>query len=144
VPHNYALPRIVLIFRVLIISSLVLAIFGGVIDEVIPDLLPKVLDDAWDSYDSEEQSWASIAIIGGFALVLLVVGLVATIGLLLLRRWARPLALWTTVISVVMYPLLGAMVYSAWALMLTESATVMWGAALAMAYFSELRTHFER
>jgi urea transporter len=136
--------RTVLVLRTLIVAGLVLAIVGSSIDMLIPDLIPAVLEDAWEAYISQDPSWIFIAIGGGLTVIVFVAAIVATIGLLLLRRWARPLALWTTVVSVLTYPALGAMLYSGWALMLTESAMIMWGAALAITYFSELKTHFER
>jgi urea transporter len=134
--------RTVLIFRALLAGGLFLAIVGTIVDVSIPNLLPKVLDDAWATY-SENTSWSRIAIVGGLGLIVFAAGVIATIGLMLLKRWARPLALWITVISVLAYPALGGAVYSGWALMLDESATIMWGAALAMAYFSELKSHFQ-
>jgi len=117
----------------------------------IPALLPRELSEAWEAYIpegmeslmSDDPDWVWLAVWIGVAVALLTLAVVSTIGLLLLKRWARSFAFWTTVISVILGPLLGASLYSGLALMLTEAAMLMWGAALAMAYFSEVRAHFE-
>ena len=135
--------RLVLLFRIFIVGSVVFGICGAVVDVVFPSLLPDILEDSWEAYTLADEAWSFIAIAGGLAILLLMSGVVATIGLLMLKRWARPLALWLTVLSVVTYPLFGAMLQSAWALILTETGTLLWGGALAMAYFSDLRVEFQ-
>ena len=139
------------LFRVLILASVALGLIGGVTDFVFPDLLPKDLNEAWESYTpegmewllSEDADWISLVIFLVVILVFLALAIVSTIGLFLFKRWGRPVALWITVLSTITYPLFGATLYSGWALMLTQAAMLMWGAALAMAYFSDLRTRFE-
>ena len=135
--------RLITIFRTIIVAGLILAIAGGLIDLVFPDLVPAQINDAYEAYTIEEAADIHIAM-GFLALVVLIVVLVATVGLLLLKRWARALAFWVTVVSTLFYPFLGPYLYSGLGLMLTEASMLLWGAVLAMAYFSELRTYFER
>ena len=135
--------RLITIFRTIIVAGLILAIAGGLIDLLFPDLVPAQINDAYEAYSAGEAA-DTYLVMGVLALFVLVVALVATVGLLLLKRWARPLAFWTTVVSTLSYPALGPYLYSGLGLMLTEASMMLWGAALAMAYFSDLRTHFER
>lgn len=126
-------------FRLLLIGTLCVGIAGALVDLIVPSTIPDALRDAYEAYIAAEPALPAMVI----GLVVLVAGFAATIGLLLLKRWSRPLALWVTVVSLVISPALGAVVISGWAQMLVNAATISWGAALAMAYFSEVRTHFD-
>ena len=131
------------IFRCLILASIVLAIIGSLVDLCMPGLVPQELNDAYETYAAEEPSLWLVLTMGVAALIMLVGVVVGTIGLWLFKRWSRGLSFWVTVFSVVTYPFLGPVLYSGWALMLTELGVMLWGAALAMAYFSELRLRFD-
>lgn len=132
------------IFRFLIVAAVTIAVIGACIDSLMPGLLPPILENAYDTYIATEEPvlWLTLAV-GGFSLVLFIAGIVSTIGLLLFKRWSRPLSFWLSVLSVFSYPFFGAALYSGWSLMLTEISMMLWGAVLAMAYFSELRVRFE-
>ena len=131
-------------FRTLLVSSIVLSIVGAVIDSVFSGLVPESLSNAYETYAAAEASMISILIAGIVSLILLGVAIVATVGLLVLQRWARPLALWSTVVSFLMYPFLGALLQSGLAVMLAYVAMSLWGAALAMAYYSDVKSHFQQ
>lgn len=131
------------IFRCFILASLLLAVLGSLVDLFMPGLFPPELEEAYDAYVLEEPSlWLAIAM-GVSALIFLVGMIVGTIGLLLFKSWGRTLSFWLTIVSVAAYPFLGPVLYSGWTLMLTEVGIMLWGAALAMAYFSELKLRFE-
>lgn len=132
------------LFRSLILVGLAFSIIGSGLDFFVPSLVPTEITDAYDSYtDTQEPGLAWILTLGIGGLILIIVGIASTIGLLLFKPWSRRLALWLSVLSLLMYPLLGPVIYSGWAYMLLETSMVMWGAALAMAYFSELAVRFE-
>lgn len=131
------------IFRFLVLASLVLAVLGSLVDLLVPGLFPKQIDDAYEAYLTEEpELWVALAM-GVFAVVLLVGAIVGTVGLYLFKRWSRGFSFWLTVFSMASYPFLGPILYSGWAFLLTELGMVFWGAALAMAYFSELKLRFD-
>lgn len=134
----------VAVFRTLLVLSIVLSIVGAVIDLVIPGLVPKYLSDAYEAYAASEASMTAIFIVGIVSLAMFVVAIVATVGLLVLQRWARSLALWSSVVSFLLYPFLGATLQSGLAMMLAYIAMTLWGAALAMAYYSDVKSHFQR
>lgn len=131
-------------FRTLIVASLVLSLVGGFIDLVVPALVPESLASAYEAYALTEASHASLMIAAAVSLGFMVLAVVATVGLLVLQPWARTLALWSTAVSFLAYPLLGAMLHSGFAAMLTDISMVLWGAALAMTFFSDLRSRFQR
>jgi hypothetical protein len=131
------------IFRLLILASLVLGVLGSLVDLFVPGLFPPELEKAYDAYVVEEPSpWLAVAMSVSALIFLVAVG-VGTVGLWLFKRWGRGLSFWLTVVSIASYPFLGPVLYSGWALMLTEGGMMLWGAALAMAYFSELGSRFE-
>jgi len=131
------------LFRSFILASIAMAVVGPSLDFFVPGLLPQQLGDAYDAYLAEEPALWLVVAVGAFSLVLLVGAVVGTVGLFLLKRWSRGFSLWLTAISTMSYPFLGPALYSGWAFMLTEVAMMLWGAVLAMAYFSELRVRFD-
>ena len=133
------------IFRFLVVASLAIAVLGSSVDSFVPGLLPTVLEDAYEAYAAAEEPTMSRALtLGGLALVLLIGTVVGTIGLLLFKPWGRHFSLWLSVLAMLSYPFLGTVVYSGWATMLTETSMMLWGAALAMAYFAEIKVRFEK
>jgi hypothetical protein len=131
------------IFRFLVVTSIALAVLGALVDSIVPGLLPTVLEEAYETYVAAEEPTMSHALtLGGLALVLLIGTAVGTIGLLLFKPWGRQLSLWLSVLAMLSYPFLGPAVYSGWATMLTETSMMLWGAALAMAYFAEIKLRF--
>ena len=131
------------VFRFLILASIALSLVGPWIDFFLPGLLPHGLGDAYDAYIAEEPALGFVVAAGAFSLIFFVGAVVGTVGLFLLKRWSRAFSFWLTVISTMSYPFLGPALYSGWAFMVNEVAMMLWGAALAMAYFSELRVRFD-
>lgn len=133
------------LFRGFIILAVLLSILGAAIDLMVPGIVPAELAAAYASVSTiEDATLITLAGLGVIALVLAIAGIVALIGLYLFRSWGRRLSLWVTVLSVLIYPALGPAVYSGWALMLTTVSIMLWGAVLAMAYFSELSARFSQ
>jgi hypothetical protein len=130
------------IFRFLILASLALGILGAILDLVVPGSLPVELAAAYDEHVDEE-SLSLVLVLGVFSIVIMVGALAGTIGLFLFKPWSRAVAFGFSVLSLGIYPFMGPALQSGWALMLTEAAMMMWGGALAMAYFSELKVKFD-
>ena len=132
------------VFRILVIASVAIAFCGGFLDLVVPEMIPKSIDDAYNEYlDSRLES------IGGMYIVAIALGVfiillsIATFGMLKLKRWGRSLAFGGTIITFPALPALGVLVQSGWANMLSELSISLWAAAITIAYFSELKTQFE-
>lgn len=131
------------LFRLFIVAGFVLGCAGSGVDFLVPGLMPHEVREAVSAYAQGRSIpiWEALAL-GLLMVVIVVAGLASTVGLFLLRRWARGLALWASVVSLLTYPALGPMVFSGWAFLLLEVSMALWGAALAMAYFSELKSNF--
>lgn len=130
-------------YRYLLLSSLVLGIVGALFDALLPSVLPPAFGQAQEMHDSSlPTSTMVFGAIAGF--VLLVTGIAAFVGLYLFRPWAPRLALITTAIALVVIPPLGPMALSGWAMGISELSSTLWGAVLALTYFSPLSQRFVR
>lgn len=134
----------VTVFRTLIVVSLVLSLAGAVIDFIIPGLVPESLSQAFAAYTESEFSMTAVMVAGGISIILMMMAVISTVGLLVLQPWARSLALWSTAVSFLIYPFLGAVLQSGLAVMLINIALTLWGAALAMTFYSDLKPRFQR
>lgn len=132
------------IFRFFVVASFVLAVLGPCADLIFPGLIPAVIEDAYESYVAEEPTMSYVLVVGGLSLVLTIGAVVGTIGLLLFKPWSRQLSLWLSALAMLSYPFLGPALYSGWGIMLTETSMMLWGGALAMAYFAEIKVRFEK
>lgn len=65
------------------------------------------------------------------------------IGLFLLTRWGRMRSLCLTLLGLPLYLVLGAILMLPLEAMFTEASTMLWGACLALAYWSPIATHIE-
>lgn len=132
------------IFRSVILGSICLAILGEFLDFFVPGTLPPALEDAYAAYSVQDVEQSLALVLGVLALLMAMAGIALTLGLLLLKPWSRSLALGVTILSCALYPLFGLTLYSGWAFLLVQASTLLWGMALAMAYFSDLKVHFEK
>ena len=127
-------------FRCLVIVSIALQLLASCIDAFFPSLIPPELSSATESVTLStvfESPWFIRFLITFVALLY-----AANIGLLFFRRWARTLSLWGTVVSFGLLPLLGADISSGLANAIQELSSLLWGAVLAIAFFSPLRERF--
>lgn len=131
------------IFRALILASSSIAVLAVCVDFLIPGLVPPSLKEAYEAYRAaEELSLPLLLALLGFAVALFIGGIAGTIGLFLYKQWGRQLSLWLSVLAMLLYPFGGIVVNSAWANMLTDVSQIIWGAVLAMAYFSDVKARF--
>jgi hypothetical protein len=128
-------------FRLFILASLFGATVAGMVDFVFPHLVPVGATQAIEAeapFQLLEHGWFQ-------AVLALWIGasFCSAIGLLFFQRWARSMALWTTGGGFLLYPLFGPSVSSGWSSAFTEVSAVLWGAAIALAYFSPICSRFE-
>jgi hypothetical protein len=105
-----------------------------------------VLEEALQAHVVADEAASELAlVVSGFALlVLFACALAGTAGLFLFRRWGRRLSTWTSILALSTYPFLGPFLHSGWGTLCIDASMMLWGAALAMAYFSPIRARFER
>ena len=129
------------IFRILIVCSVVLGTGAAFLDTLFPELLPQSIAQAVENEPLPalfDNLWLTVTIF----LPVLIIVIISTIGLFFLKAWARALAFYSTILSFAMYPFFGPILSSAWSSALTEASSLLWGAILAIAYYSSLRERF--
>ncbi|MDO8995339.1 MAG: hypothetical protein Q7U77_01810 [Sediminibacterium sp.] len=130
------------IFRGLIGCSVLLIIAAGVVDWLIPSLISQTLTSALENEPVpsllENYPFISLAVL----LPWLIAVLASTVGLLFFKRWARSMALYSTLIGLTLYSFFGPTLSSALASALTDASSLAWGAVLALAYYSPLSDRF--
>ena len=98
------------------------------------------------AYEKEPETWlmSNLWVAGGLLGGLVVAWLVGLVGLFRFKSWARTLSLYSTLASFLVYPLLGASLSSGLESTLFEASTTVWGAILALSYFSAVSSRFGR
>jgi hypothetical protein len=97
------------------------------------------------AYENQPVPWLVKDVWALFAIAALVIPpwIAGFFGLLLLRRWGRVLALYSTALTLLAYPVFGPHLMSGLESALFEAAALCWGAVLALAYYSEIRVKFD-
>jgi hypothetical protein len=128
------------VFRLFVVLSFLLPVVAMGIDALFPTLISRPLTEALQAEVSSPflESWWVVVV----NVVLVAAALAGSIGMLLFKRWARSLSLWSTVLVLAYLPFIGSIVESGLAASLYEASSMLWGAALAAAYFSTLRHRF--
>ena len=129
------------IFRILILCSVILGTAAAFLDTLFPELIPQSIAQAVENEPLPalfDNLWLTVAIF----LPLLIVVTISTIGLFFFKAWARAFAFYSTILSFAVYPFFGPVLSSAWSSALTEASSLLWGAILAIAYYSPLREQF--
>lgn len=128
-----------LVYRLLIVASTVLGLGGGMLDVLVPALLPAAFTAAMEAQEPlDSTAWLLVGGAIGLA------GLGALVGLWLFRPWAPRWALVTTALSVALFVPQGANAVSGWSMVLTDLSSMLWGAVLALTFFSPLSARFAR
>ncbi|MGB5612221.1 MAG: hypothetical protein WBM67_06155 [Sedimenticolaceae bacterium] len=77
-------------------------------------------------------------------LLLFVALVVASVGLLALARWSRPLFLFSTLAGLFLWPVVGPNVEGPWEALFHELSLLGFGFVIALSYFGEAKKHFVR
>ncbi len=128
-------------FRMFLIASTLLPV-ATIAAAFLPGGYTQALSDA---YASEPVPWLFqnefVAIgIGAAALAITIAGYV---GLFLLKRWGRTLSLGITLLGLPLYLLSGPTLMSPFEAMLSDTSWMVWGACLALAYYSPVAARME-
>ena len=125
--------------RLCVIGAFALMALGLVSNFASP--LPEALRNANCAHlAARRMDWWLVGLGAVFGVGFVVGGL----GLLFPKRWAAPLALWSTLLSAAIYPFLNpAVVFSGWTMEYLHGSAMLWGAALALGYVSRSTSHFD-
>lgn len=127
-------------FRLLLAVAVGCGVLSALMDTLIPSLVPSELSRAVDSL--LPPAGLSPLALGLVACVWGAAWLVGLVGMALFKAWGRAVFLATTIAEFLFYPLFGPAVSSWLAQALTDATSLMFGAALAIAYLSPLRARF--
>jgi hypothetical protein len=114
--------------------------------ESIAIFFPTYSETLAAAYESEPATWLmsnlwiAVGVIGAFAAA----WLTGFVGLFFFKSWARSLSLYSTLAWFFIYPFVGTSLYSGLEASLFEVSTMVWGAILALSYFSPVSCRFER
>lgn len=129
-------------FRVLVVASVLIGLLGEFFDMIVPFALPESLSAAADTHFEEKPLYSLIAL-GIGALVMMGVSAAAVVGLLLFKSWAPRLAIISVIGTLIIALLVGPGASSGWSSALLDLSSMLWGAVLAIAYFSPLKEKFQ-
>lgn len=124
-------------FRLVLAISMVTGLLGGYFDSLVPSAVPEALFQVQEKYETEPPLLLSITVV-----LVLFAWITSYIGLFLFRSWAPPLAIGATALVLAIVPALGADVASGYSTAFEELSSILWGAALAVAYSSPLKERF--
>jgi urea transporter len=129
------------VFRKLLLLSIMLAVIGILLDILLPSLIPDQLYRAQEEVEQSASSTEFIILLL-ISIPLIIVNIVSVVGLFFFRPWAPRIAIIATLLSFMIYPLLGYSLSSGWALALTDFSTLLWGVVLTLTYCSPIRKRF--
>ena len=130
------------LFRCLVISWFLLSLAAGAIDWLFPSLISASLNKALETTREADFIREHLFIFAFIGIPWLLLFFAGAFGLLFFKRWARPAALYSTLIGLVLFPFTGPSLSSGLANSLNEASLLLWGAVLAVAYFSPLSERF--
>jgi len=113
---------------------------------IVASAFPPHSDALQAAVENESNSWLWDHIwvsIGVFS-VLVLGWLVGLVGLFRFKRWGRSLSLYSTIATILSYPFMGSSLSWGVESGLYESSGMLWGAILAIAYFSPVSSRFGR
>jgi hypothetical protein len=128
------------LFRSMVVIAAILTVFSPIIDLASPSLTFAI---GPGSHSDRPEGWnAALAVASWGSLVSIGVGIVAAVGLLFLRRWARPMACFAAVASAIVYLPVGEVSRSGIGFSFTLFAMGVWSGAIVMAYFGQPSARF--
>jgi hypothetical protein len=128
--------RLILLYVALILADIAVAVFA-------PTGYSEALSHAFEN-EPQPILLDNLGLMLAIALPIAVSAIAGIVGLYLFKAWARPLSLVSTIAGSIVLVFTGPALYGAAEYMLWEASTLLWGAILALAYYSPVAIHFER
>jgi hypothetical protein len=101
----------------------------------------QALSDAMDKEETPlilENGWLLLGVLMPFAAA----AFAGLYGLYMFKQWGRTVSLYTTAVGLLLVLLLGPSLYSALEGVFLEASTMLWGAILALSFYSPVSTLF--
>ena len=145
--------NIKIIFRSLLIASVLLPIIGAVSTELTISSQSTELQQliAWDGYDGlfwlhpqSEEITTAFLIIAGIGTALFILCIIGLIGIFLFKKWGRTITVLMTLVATISQPFMGVLVVMPIASTLYGVSTMAFGALLCMAYLQPISSEFNK
>jgi hypothetical protein len=127
---------LILLYVALILAEIAVAIFA-------PTGYSKALSEAFES-EPQPILLDNDGLMLAIALPVAAAALAGIVGLFLFKGWGRLLSVVSTIAGLIVLVFTGPTLYGAAEYMFWEASTLLWGAILALAYYSPVAIHFER
>ncbi len=107
---------------------------------------PTHSDALLAAYEEEPPTWliSTVWVMLPLAIGLLFAWLIGLVGLFFFKNWARSLSMWVTLLGLASHPFIGPSLYSALESTFLEASALIWGAILALSYYSGVSVRFEK
>jgi len=122
------------VLRVAVVAEWVFGIVVIILSVVLEAFLPEPLQD-YVAWTVEQDISLGEILVFLITVPLLLVYLVSSVGLFLLKNWARWLYLWTTVVFCFLYPFFGPTVEHGIADAVDEVTVILSGVIIGIAFF---------
>jgi len=125
---------LILLYVALIVSSTFSAFF-------LPGGYSQELSDALDNEPTPpilENLWLMFVLMAPLVLA----ALAGMYGLYMFKQWGRSLSLYSTLAGLVLFPFFGPSLFGGLENALVEASSMVWGAILALSYFSTISASF--
>jgi hypothetical protein len=133
-PRNFR--RLILLYVALIVAEIAVAAFA-------PTGYSQALSEAFDT-EPPPALVDNLGLLLAVGLPLAAAAMAGIIGLYMFKAWGRLLSLVSTIGGLIVIAFTGPALYSAAEYLLWEASALVWGAVLALSYYSPVATHFER
>jgi hypothetical protein len=127
-------------FRAFVIAH-VAAFLAAVFAGLLPEPHSATLSAAFDAEPFWMNDAPTLAVLP-FVLLLMVAIVASIVGLYRFKPWGRSLALWSTAVATPLAVFAGPSLSSGLESALWEVSTLLWGAILALAYYSPVASQF--
>lgn len=131
------------LFRLSLVTYILLAIGAVIVQFNSHSLLPQVLQDYLNAQAQENASFPQ-SIITVLAILLLIILIVSLVGLFRWKSWGRTLFLGSTIIAYCIVPFTGPHVCSGIDYLFHDLGSALNGGIIALAYFSSVAQRFEK
>lgn len=136
--------QITSLFRVILISGLIVAIIGIIAGVSLSDTLPQILQDYLLQIENEDISNAELVLFLIATPIILILLPISTIGLWKFKNWARTLYVVISVAFIPLYPVIGPVVMNGWEAMFSDIALMLEGVLIAMMFTGEISKKFKQ
>ena len=135
--------QITSLFRIILISGLIIAMIGIVAGFSLLDTLPPLLQSYLSQRENEELSGAEALFLLAAIPTVFILLPISTIGLWKFKSWARTLYVVISVAFIPLYPVIGPVVMNGWEAMFSDLSLVLEGVLIAMMFTGEIGKKFK-